>query len=95
MQLKNTTPSNQSIMCDKVSATADVQYITVVGDSSLTLSDALWRDQAHNFKAQLEAGILVITEEPQLTKLEQEKKDADDLAKAEALIAKSKKLQTK
>jgi len=91
MKIKNVSPSNQSIMCSKLKADAPTKYITIIGESTLTLDDETWKAQEHNFAAQLKSGILVVTEAPKLTKAEQEMSDAKELAKAEALVASKKK----
>lgn len=91
MKIQNKTVANLSVGSVKTRGKTAKTYMVVPGEATLELDDTVWLEEfAEPCEHLVAAGNLVIIEAPALTKEQEEALEAEELAKAEALIAKKK-----
>lgn len=95
MKIKNTTVCNLSVGAVSTRGKAAKKYMVVPGEATLELEDELWKTEfAEPAAKMVEAGNLEIVEAPAKTQEEIEAEEAEELAKAEALVANKKEKTT-
>lgn len=98
MKVRNNTVANLSVGSLRTQGKTAKQYMVVVAESTLELADEVWLEEYAKTASHLvKSGSLTIVEAPALTKEQEEAMEAEELAKAEVLLARAaaKKVKTK
>ncbi len=91
MKIKNNTPANLSVFARSTRGSANKLSMVVPGEATLELDDEMWKEEFAEVTAPIiAAGHLEIIEDVELTEEDIEKKEAEELAAAEALIESKK-----